>query len=171
MSSFLSENLAYGYFDNSTPEGIEQLYSAALLPLIHGMGMDIDPNIIPVENLPKAKSIIDKWNSLQPSSAFLQFETAWVEFLSSDYENSAVRLEKITDRLDEIPDAQQKFVKSFIYRNLGFCYDLMGNRDKAVDCYNKGEDYCKKLELNDSYVKFVYKDYKENPFTMNKQNQ
>jgi len=171
MSSFLKENLAYGYFDESTPEGVDQLYSAALMPLIHGMGMDFDPNIIPSENLQKAKSIIDKWNSLRPGSAFVQFETAWVEFLSSDYENAAVRLEKITGRLDEIPEAQQKFVKSFIYRNLGFCYDLMGNRDKAVEYYNKGEDYCKKLELSDAYIKYVYKDYKDNPFTMNKQNQ
>ena len=167
--SFLRDNLAYGYYSDSTQRGVDQLYSGALISLLHGMGMDIDPNIIPLENLPKAKSIIDKWSSLQPGSALLQFETAWVEFLSSDYENAIIHLEKITDRLDEIPEAEQSFVKSFFYRNLGFCYDLINEHEKAVSCYNKGEDVCKKLELSDSYIKFVYKDYKEHPFVFNRQ--
>lgn len=162
--SFLRDNLANGYFDDLTPEGIDQLYSGALVPLIHGMGMDNDPNTIPIGNLPKTKPLLDKWSSLHPNSALLQFEIAWVDFLASDYKKAAIRLEKIRDRLNEIPDAQQSFVKSFFYRNLGFCYDMVGEHKKAVSCYNDGEAACKKLEFSEFYIKSIYKDYQEHPY-------
>jgi hypothetical protein len=163
--SFLRDNLAKGYFDDSTPEGIDQLYSGALVPLIHGMGMDNDPNIIPISNLPKAKQLIDKWSSLRPNSSLLQFEIAWVDFLNSDYKKAASCLEKIRDRLDEIPEAQQSFVKPFFYRNLGFCYDMIGSHEKAIKCYNDGEGACKKLGFSESYIKSIFKDYREHPYT------
>ena len=169
---FLRDNLAIGYFDNSTSEGgIDQIYQAALIPLIHGMGMDDDPNLVPLENLSKAKSLLDKWGSLQPNSALLQFEIAWVKFLSSNYKEAAIGLEKISDRLDEIPADLQPFVKSLFYRNLGFCYDMIGLRKKAKNCYNIGENICKNLGYSESYIKSTYLDYIENPYAGKEQKQ
>jgi|WetSurMetagenome_2_1015567.scaffolds.fasta_scaffold130840_2 hypothetical protein len=162
--SFLRDNLAKGYFDDSTPEGIDQLYSGALVPLIHGMGMDNDPNIVPINNLPKAKQLIDKWSSLRPNSSLLQFEISWVYFLYSDYKKAAMHLEKIHDRLDEIPVTKQSFVKPFFYRNLGFCYDMIGKHKKAIKCYNDGEAACKKLGFSESYIKSIFKDYRKHPY-------
>jgi len=152
-------------FDDSTPEGIDQLYHGALVPLIHGMGMDNNPNSVPNDNLPKAKQLIDKWGSLHPNSALLQFETAWVDFLSSDYKKASRRLEKIKDQLDVIPGPLQSFVKPFFYRNLGICYDMVGLHKKAIKYYNDGEAVCKKLGFTESHIKSIYKDYLEHPYT------
>jgi len=48
--SFLRDNLAKGYFDDSTLEGIDQLYSCSLAPLIHGMNMDNDQVFLLVQH-------------------------------------------------------------------------------------------------------------------------
>ena len=64
----------------SDTSSIDVLYQNALVPLIHGIGMDDNPNIIPVENIRKAISVVAEWESQRSKSAVLQFEKAWIRF-------------------------------------------------------------------------------------------
>lgn len=105
ITRFLKDNLALGYFDDSTPGGVDNLFQGAFVPLVHGMGMDGAPETIPLENMPKTKPLFDEWQRRNPDSALLQFEHAWVDFLAADYRTAIGRLEKIRDRLDQIPEA------------------------------------------------------------------
>ncbi len=164
IARFLKDNLACGYFDASTPAGVDQLYHGAFVPLVHGMGMDGAPESIPPANLPKTKPLFAEWRDRNPDSALLQFELAWVDFLAADYRQAIGRLEKIRDRLDRIPEAQRNFVKSIFDRNLGLCHDLLGERDQALACYRKGEAACRELGFADPYIKYLFHDFKEHPY-------
>jgi tetratricopeptide (TPR) repeat protein len=164
IAVFLKTNLARGYFDDSMPDGVDQLYSGALVSLLHGMGMDGSPERIPLANLPKARPILAEWESHNPDSAYLQFDLAWVDFLASDYRQAIGRLEKIRDRLDQVPEASRGFVKTSFDRNLGLCYDLLGEREKAIECYKKGEAVCRSLGSSDGYIQYIFRDFKDKPY-------
>lgn len=161
---FLEDNLAKGYFEESNMEGVDQLYYGALVPLIHGMGMDGAPETIPHENLPKAKRLLDEWRCHTHESALLQFECSWVDFLSSEYRQAIDHLEAIRGRLDQIPEGQLNFVKSVFDRNLGLCHDLLGEREKALECYTIGERICRSLGYSDRYIKYLFRDFTEHPY-------
>jgi len=170
ISDFIEKNLARNYYDVTDPEKtIDMMYQGALISLIHGPGMDHNPSIIPDTNVEQAKVIIEDWKSEYPNSAYLQFELAWVEFLYGNYKQSIAILESIVSRLEEIPESTQWFIKTFYYRNLGFCYDLLGERDKAINCYNDGIAVCKILGINESYVKMTYGKYLEEPYKWKEQ--
>jgi hypothetical protein len=164
VSGFLKTNLARGYFDDSTPDGLDQIYSGALVSLLHGMGMDGYPERIPLENLDKARPIMAEWESRNPGSAYLQFDLAWVEFLASDYRKSIDRLEAIRGRLDQVPEDSRNFVKTTFDRNIGLCHDLLGERDKALECYKNGEAVCRKLGYTDGYIKYIFRDFMDKPY-------
>jgi hypothetical protein len=164
ISRFLKDNLALGYFDDSTPGGVDNLFQGAFVPLVHGMGMDGAPETIPLENLPKTKPLFDEWQSRNPDSALLQFELAWVDFLAADYRTAIGRLEKIRDRLDQIPEANRNFVKSVFDRNLGLCHDLLGERDKAIECYKNGKAVGRQLKYSEPYLKHIFRDLEAHPY-------
>ncbi len=165
ITDFIEKNLARDYYDvTESKENIDMMYQGALISLIHGLGMDHDPSIIPDTNIGQAKVILEEWKSDYPNSAYLQFEIAWVEFLEGNYKQSAAILESIAFRLDEIPESTQWFIKTFYFRNLGFCYDMIGEREKAINCYNDGIAMCKKLGTKEFYVKLTYKNYLAEPY-------
>lgn len=170
ITDFIEKNLARKYYNvTDSKESIDMMYQGALISLIHGLGMDNDPSIIPDSNIQQAKTILDEWKSDYPNSAYLQFEIAWIEFLERNYKESAAILETIASRLDEIPEGSKWFVKTFYYRNLGFCYDKLGEREKAINCYNDGIAKCKELGMKESYIKFTFKNYLTDPYTGKKQ--
>lgn len=164
IARLISDNLARGYFDESTREGVDTLYIAVMVPLLHGPGMDDDPSTIPPGNVAKAKPFLDEWQGKNPDSAYLQFERAWVEFLEGRCAPAVLRLEKLRARTDEIPEAERNFVKVMIDRNQGLCYDLLGERAKAVECYVRGEAVCRALGCSDRYIAHFYKNYKDVPY-------
>ncbi len=164
LTEFIEKNLAKGYYDVSDSSSIDIMYHGALIPLIHGLGMDDDPNIIPIENIGKAKSVIAEWTSYNPNSVYLQFEKGWIEFLEKDYNTAISTLQTISNRLDEIPQNEQWFVKTFYYRNLGFCYDMIGQREKAIQSYEQCKDMCNELNINKNYAKTIYKNYDKEPY-------
>lgn len=169
ITDFIEKNLARDYYDvTDFMENIDMMYQGALISLIHGPGMDHDPSIIPDTNIGQAKVILEEWKSEYPNSTYLQFEIAWVEFLEGNYKISAAILESIASRLDEIPESVQWFIKTFYYRNLGFCYDILGEREKAINCYNDGIDMCEKLGIKETYVKLTYKNYLTEPYKRKK---
>ena len=164
IADFLSTNLARLYFDESTDEGIDNLYHGALTPLVHGPDMDQDPEIVPAENVEKAWPLLDSWQKKNPNSALLNFELGWYFFLKSSYQESVDHYLKAMPRLDEVPEGLREFVKSIIYRNLGFCYDLLGKRDEAVRCYGKGEEMADKLNKSSRFKEVYYTQFKAKAF-------
>jgi hypothetical protein len=165
IKDFIEKNLARDYYEvTDSKDNIDMMYQGAIISLVHGPGMDHDPSIIPDSNIRQTKVILEEWKSDYPNSAYLQFEIAWVEFLDGNYKQSAATLEAIASRLDEIPESSQWFIKTFYYRNLGFCYDILGEREKAINSYKDGIAMCKKLGNKESYIKFTYKNYIEEPF-------
>jgi len=163
ISEFVEKNLARGYYDVSDDASIDVMYRGALVPLIHGLGMDDDPNIIPFENLIETQSIIAEWEELNPQSVRLQFEKSWIKFLEKDYLKAIEISESIIDRLDEIEEMQWFFI-TFYWRNLGFCYDMTGQREKAINAYQKCRKVCEELELNNNFARSIYKDFEEKPY-------
>lgn len=164
ISDFLERRLARGYYDASDLSSIDVMYSEALSRLTHGPDMDSNPDIIPPENIEKANSIIDEWETQHSGSAYLRFEKGWVEFVEGNYKQTVISLKSMADELDEIPEHIQWFVKPFYYRNLGLSYDMLGERQKAKDSYRMGEIVCKKMELDESRIKKIYKDYGQKPY-------
>lgn len=164
ISDFLEKKLARGYYDVSDSSSIDLQYQGALIDLLHGLGMDQNPDIITSENIEKAKPIIDEWEEQNPQSVYLQFEKAWIAFLKGEYASAAKISENIANKLDEIPEYSQWFVKSFHHRNLGFCYDMLGNREKAITCYRACKSTCEEMNINEAYAKTVYKNYEFKPY-------
>ena len=122
------------------------------------------PETIPSGNLPEAKAILAEWESRAPNSAYLQFDLAWVDFLTADHRRAIDRLEKIRGRLDEVPEGSRNFVKTTIDRNLGLCFDLIGERKKAVECYKRGKAVCRELGYPERYIKYIFRDFEEKPY-------
>lgn len=169
LIDFIGKNLAKGYYEVTDSESIDMMYQGSLISLTHGLGMDSDPSIIPIENVKQAEDIISQWKIENPKSAYLCFEAAWTDFLKGNYEGSVAQLKKIEKKLDEIPESMRWFVKTFYYRNLGFCYDMLGKREIAVESYNAGIEMCKNLGSKESSIKSVYKDYVNVPYDGKKQ--
>jgi hypothetical protein len=164
IAEFVEKNLPKGYFDTEDSTSIDLMYQGALVSPIHGMGMDDDPSIIPPENLVKIQPIIAEWEELNPHSAVLQFEKAWIKFLEKDYRKAIEISESISGRLDEFPKESIWFCKSFYWRNLGFCYDMTGQRERAVEAYKQCKKVCYEMGFNENYIKSIIKDFEREPY-------
>ncbi len=164
INNFIERNLAKGYYDTADSSAIDIMYHGALIPLIHGLGMDDNPAIIPAENIKKANLILREWKQENSKSVYLQFEKAWIQFLEKNYQKAIASSQSISEKLNEIPKNIQWFVKPFYYRNLGFCYDLTEQREKAILAYKKCKEICKELKLNENFAKSIYKEYDLIPY-------
>lgn len=164
LTDFIEKNLAKGYYDLTASNGIDMMYQGALISLIHSLGMDDDPAIIPADNVVQAEQILEQWKLENPQSAYLSYEIAWVNFLKGNYNKSISCLLAIEKRLNEIPESLQWFVKSYYYRNLGFCYDMTGKREEALKCYSDGIEMCRTLKANQAFINSLYKTYIEHPY-------
>ena len=164
MTAFIEKGLARGYYDAADSSAVDAMYGEALVPLIHGMGMDEDPTLIPAENIEKALPIVEEWEKRHPRSVSLQFEQSWIKFLQKDYSDAIGIAKRIAHRLNEIPKESQWFVKTFYWRNLGFCYDMVGQREQAVKAYRECKNTCKELNLNEHFAKGIYKNFENEPY-------
>lgn len=141
-----------------------QMYWDILTPILHGPDMDDMPSIIKKESLEKAHSIMTEWKNETKESPLLLFNMAWLSFLEGKYSDAIITVHKMTKLFDEIPSDLQSFIIPFYWRNIGFCYDLKGERKKALHAYNKGIEYCKKQGIPDNDIKDIYKDYRNVPY-------
>lgn len=164
MISLIEDGLAKGYYDTDDVYSVDVLYANALTPVLHGSGMDQDPSIVPAENIERAKPILAEWASQKPSSVRLAFDRCWLKFLEKDFQGAISLAESVADRLDDVPSESAWFVKSFFWRNLGFCYDLTGQRAKAVEAYRKCKSVCEELKMNPDYAKSIYADFENEPY-------
>ncbi|MCK9220943.1 MAG: DUF5694 domain-containing protein [Bacteroidales bacterium] len=164
ITDYIERDMARNYYEAGSSDGVDLMYQGVLISLTHGLGMDDDPSIIPSENITKAEEIVKEWKAEKPKSAYLIFEIGWINFLKGDYKNAIKVLKVISNRLNEIPESKQWFVKPYYFRNLAFCYDMIGKHDEAVKNYNSGIEACKDLKMSDSYIKSTFKNYIEDPY-------
>lgn len=156
IADYIERNLARGYYDGSgRADDIDVRYHDALVPLVHGPDMDRYPSVIPAKNVDKAEGFIAEWRKENPRSAALGFEVGWIYFLKGDYKGAIQVLRNISNRLDEVPESMQWFVKPFYYRNLGLCYDMLGKRKMAIRYYNAGVETGKQLGLSDNIIMHI----------------
>jgi hypothetical protein len=168
-AEFIENDLAKGYYDVSDASSVDIMYRNALVPLIHGMGMDDDPNIIPAENIKKAISVVAEWESQSSKSAVLQFEKSWIKFLEKDYLGAIKISENIANRLDELPKEKHWFFVTSYWRNLGFCYDMTNQRERAINAYKECKKACETLGLNTNFAeKYIYKNFENEPYAREK---
>ena len=167
IEEFWTRWLARHYFDTSTPEGIDFLYRSALMPFVHGPEMDLKPEIIPQKNIEEARILLDEWIQKHPDSIDLKYEQGWVNFLESSYQEAIHNLLDVILHQDQIPnDYYGNFLKTYVYRNLGFCYDLIGEREKAVQSYSRGEEWCDRLGEPAWKKEHLYREHILRPYTM-----
>lgn len=142
----------------------DQMYWDILTPILHGPDMDDMPSIIKKASLEKAHSIMNEWKHETKESPLLLFNMAWLSFLEGKYSDAIFSVHKMTKLFDEIPSDLQPFIIPFYWRNIGFCYDLKGERKQALRAYNKGIEYCKKQGMTENDIKDIYKNYQTIPY-------
>lgn len=161
ITDYLELNIAKDYFDKNFPEyNVDNVYSSALIPIVHGRNMDFTPEIIPSENIKKAEKIIAKWKKENTNSSLLNFEKAWIEFLKGNYSKSIELLEPLKEEVALLED-DKKMIKVLYYRNLCISYSLLGNEKLAHKTYLEGVKIAQKYGLNKSMINnALYKSYK-----------
>jgi len=167
ISDFITMNLARGYYDVSDVSSMEiLLYQTALTPLVHGQNMDFKPNIISTDNIEKAKLVLAEWEKYNPESVVLQLEKAWIKFLEKDYIKVIQISESLFDRLNEIKEdnPMRALYLSVFWRNLGWSYDMTGEREKAIKMYQQCKKACNELGFNENLGKMIYGDFENNPY-------
>ncbi|MGP1440879.1 MAG: DUF5694 domain-containing protein [Treponema sp.] len=164
LTAFMDRNIAKGYYASTDNFTIDTMYGNAIIPLVHGPDMDEKPTIILKENIKKASSILHEWKKDNPNSVYLQFETAWIHFLKNDYKTAIKISDNIREHLDEVPAGMEVFLGIFYWRNLGFCYDMIGKRDKAINAYKECRKLCTQFNINEDKAKKIYKNFEMVPY-------
>ncbi len=165
LTIYYAKGLARQFFDVTTEEEIDSAYRLVMVPFVHGPNMDFKPETIPQENIEAAKILLDEWRKKHTNSILLNYELGWYHFLTSSYEKAIEYYKEVIPVMDKIVDERYRnFVKESIYRNLGLCYDLLGNREKAVESYIRGEQLFKQVGRPEWIGKALYSDYKHKPY-------
>ena len=139
------------------------LFRSRFVPLVHGPSMDFWPDIIPEENIEKAGVLLAEWQSQSQGSPYLNFEWGWYWFLKKDYGKAAVYLEKV------IPQAQALDIIGVMTCSvMGRCWDLLGDRAKAIVYYERGERLADDLGLDDLQKKGMLGDFRRTAYKRGK---
>jgi hypothetical protein len=134
IGAFLEEGDDLLYYESGYPVDTNLYYQNTLVNLIHGPDMDWRPDIISARNVEIAGKVLVRWRASQPVSHRMTFDEAWYQFLSGDCEAA---IEQLTDLAVAIEHEQieDQFIRAYTYRNLGLCYDLLGERQDALRSY------------------------------------
>ena len=140
------------------------MYIEALVPLLHGPGMDENPEIISTENMQHAELLLQEWKKVSTRSVIYDIERIWLNFLLKRYKEGIEVGKHLQTRANELEGG---FYAMIFWRNLGFCYDMLGNRGEAIKSYTKGEEVAKEMGGSPEMVQAIFKDYKQKPFIRN----
>jgi tetratricopeptide (TPR) repeat protein len=167
VSEFLETGKSLIYYkDLEKAEQLNDYFRSFLIPLVHGSNMDEYPSIIPKENIEEAKVILEEWSSMVTASPQLEYERGWYKFLRGDYERAIIHYKRVINDLDNIAKGKGRhdiLMRIDVYRNLCFCYDMLGQREKAIECYKMGEAEIEKTPFKESKFR-IYKNYKKIPY-------
>ncbi len=161
VTKLLRHGTATLYFDLSTPEGEYACYDGALVTLMHGMGMDLYPEKIPAANVDSAKEIIDEWAARKGPATRLRSELGWYHFLKGATRDALADFEAVVPHLADI---QPERMRAVVFRNLGYCYDLTGEREKAIAAYEKGEQIATQIGFPAEAIRLLFAEYKTKPY-------
>jgi tetratricopeptide (TPR) repeat protein len=159
---FLDDDDDSPYYEPGFPADINDNFRNRLLPLVHGPDMDVFPETIPPANMEKASKVLARWKAAKSESDGQTFEGAWLDFLREDYGQAVDKYLILTRRIEE-GTIQDPYIRFDSYLNLGRCYDLLGQRQKALDCYARSE----KLLAGSNYERaksYIFQNYKEVPY-------
>jgi tetratricopeptide (TPR) repeat protein len=169
LEYFYAKKMITSYLDKSKIEDIDIWYKNSLMPYIHGPDMDFYPEIIPETNIKIAEIILDEWIKDKPNSILMRFELCWTHFLKGSYHAAITEYENILSHLKEVkPEELSKNMEISIYRNMGLSYDLLGERQSAINCYEKGKSLFLLTNRNENVLKGLFKDYIDSPYSKNR---
>lgn len=153
---YIEHNLARGYYLDDNV-----MYANAFVPLLHGPEMDMIPEQIPAKNIELAEKFMKEWAALETRTARYDFERLWLDFLQAHYAEAVEVSKRLQPR---IHDLDGWFFPVLFWRNLGFCYDMLGMRTEAVQCYTKGEEIARTLGRSDEMVRALFANYTQEPY-------
>lgn len=77
----------------------------------------------------EALSLFREAQQLNPESALYPYEIAYIFYMKEDYKGAIAIMEKILNLAD---------MENVVYQLLGNSYDMLGNREKAMETYKAG---------------------------------
>lgn len=135
VEAFLLEENDLPYYLEGFPEDTTRYYSGKVTNLIHGPNMDWRPEIIPTRNIEVAGLVLARWRASQAESPRLLLDEGWQHFLAGDCPGAIEHLLPLTGAIER-GEVDDLFVRAYAYRNLGWCHDLLGDRDSALEAYS-----------------------------------
>jgi tetratricopeptide (TPR) repeat protein len=153
------------YFDVFNKNNLVELYIAQLTPILHGPSMDLMPETIPRDNIVKAELIINEIKDRFKDSTILKYEMGWLNLLMGNYKEALNYFDAVKDGFQKLNDGDYSdFIKAFVYRNIGICYDMLDDRAKALEAYKKGENEVSNTQFSikkdEIYRKLISESYK-----------
>ncbi len=139
----LRDGDARTYFDMHDHQVAAVYFQGRLTHLMHGPGMDFDPNRVPAANVRQAPGVIEDWMWDDPFTPRLQYELGWLAFHTGRYEAAIAHFERALadrDALEEADDEWRNALPVNVHRNIGLCHDAMGSREAALASYQTGLD-------------------------------
>jgi tetratricopeptide (TPR) repeat protein len=153
------------YIDNASAEHRFSWIRTNLKVLVHHFGMDFRPYEIPQKNVDSARFVL---NSIDPEYRSLpeyHYEKGWLCFLEGDYKQAIAEMEKVLADSSRVPEDQKWQILSLAYRNMGFCYDMTGNRSDAIAMYNQGKETSGRYgSLPGKYIYALFDRWIEEPY-------
>lgn len=122
--------------------------------------MDFHPSMITGNSVIEYKYILDNWKNEVPNSVKLINEYAWYNFLINKYDTTMLLCNKYIEAME----SNKSFTgKGFTLTLIGNCYDLKGDRAKAIDYYNKSISQFQKDKQN-WYIDIMVTPYLKAPY-------
>ncbi len=135
-------------------------FAYALVPLVHGPNMDALPQKIPTANLAKARALLEEWGALEPGSAALAFERAWLALVEKRPTDAVTHLTAAVPALDFV----SRRMRPSVYSVLGRSYDLLGERDNALTAYRQGLRLAAELGAPATQQMMMFHNFLEVPY-------
>jgi tetratricopeptide (TPR) repeat protein len=166
----VKQYIAFGdpsvYFENSTLQDRFHQIQRRMTPIIHGMGMDFNPYIIPEENI---KTGAERLKELETKFGHLpdyKFEKGWISFLQGNYEESIRLMNEVIKDSANVHPKLKWFILPSAVRTQAYCYDMTGKRKEAIQHYRKGKKIARLHgELSESKSRILYDRWIEKPYT------
>jgi tetratricopeptide (TPR) repeat protein len=164
-TKLLSNELPGMYFQKDVSTELkEEFYHNAVLPLVHGMGMDFFPSIITENSIEEYKYIVDNWSKDIPNSIKVIYEHGWYNFLKGNYTIAIKMFNKYIKELEASALLQDTaFDKGFTYAVIAKCYDIEGNRSMAIEYYNKSIPEIRKKN-QERLIDYIVTPYLKEPY-------
>jgi RNase H-fold protein (predicted Holliday junction resolvase) len=138
VREFLEEENDLPYFQPGYPEDLNLYFGGKMMNLLHGPDMDFYPEKIPQANIFKAEKVLARWRSRFPDSLQLRLDLAWYAFLIGNDARALSLFQGCAEKFEK-GELRETIEGIMAYQGLGRCYDLAGDRQKALACYAKVE--------------------------------